>query len=158
MSKYYGLLGGVAYSLSFSIAGIFAANKIDKSNNRSKILGITCILWSLSSILTGSINSLLVLAVCRVMLGIAQSAAEPTMYSLMSDYFPAKRQASVNGALEAATYVGTACSSLFVLITAKYGWRMSYNIMGIAGVIIGMLTLAIVKEPKRKRVIVKAKK
>jgi MFS family permease len=68
LSKYYGLLSGVAFSLSYSISGIFYGMAIDKYN-RSKILSLACIGWSLTSLITGRVNSLAVLAVMRFALG-----------------------------------------------------------------------------------------
>ena len=74
-------------SLSFSIAGIFAGMAIDKFN-RVRILSLACIVWSGTSLVIGSVNSLVVLGLMRLLMGISLSACEPASYSIVSDYFP----------------------------------------------------------------------
>jgi len=45
--KYYGFISGFAFSLSFSIAGIFAGNAVDKGQ-RVRILSLAVLLHSLA--------------------------------------------------------------------------------------------------------------
>ena len=87
LPQYYGLLSGMTQSFSFSIAGIFAGMAIDKFN-RVRILSLACILWSSTSLIIGSVNSLVVLGLMRVLMGISLSACEPATYSIVADYFP----------------------------------------------------------------------
>ena len=47
LSSWYGFLSGMAFSLSFSVAGIFAGMAVGKYN-RTKLLGISVMLWSLT--------------------------------------------------------------------------------------------------------------
>jgi MFS family permease len=87
LPKYYGLLSGPTQSLSFSIAGIFTGMAIDRFN-RVRILALACIVWSSTSLVTGSVNSLVVLGLMRVLMGISLSACELSTYSIVADYFP----------------------------------------------------------------------
>ena len=121
---------------------------VDKTN-RIKLLTGACVLWSLTSIATGSFNSLLVLGIMRFLLGFTQSVAEPAMYSLVGDYFPENKISTINGILVTGSYLGASCSSLSIMLTARFGWRNCYNIMGAFGVFFGLLGLIFVREPKR---------
>jgi len=103
--------------LSFAIAGIFWGIAADKGN-RALITSIACIAWSISSFVTGSVDSLAVLAAMRLLLGIAQSAAEPTMFSIVADYFPASKQATANSILHAGPFIGSGLSSLSIIMIA----------------------------------------
>jgi hypothetical protein len=38
-------------------------------------------------------------------------------------------------------------SSLSILLISKYGWKMSYGIMGIIGMFFGISTILFIKEP-----------
>ena len=146
---YYGLLSGVAFSLSYAIAGIFSGIAVDRGN-RAKILSLACVIWSLSSVVTGKINSLAVLGIMRITLGFSQSAAEPAMYSLISNYFPAHMISTANSVLMTGCYLGGGFSSLSVNLVKALGWRESFSIIGFFGITIGILSLIILKEPQRK--------
>jgi MFS family permease len=71
------------------------------------------------------------------------------MYSLVGDYFPENKISTINGILVTGSYLGASCSSLSIMLTARFGWRNCYNIMGAFGVFFGLLGLIFVREPKR---------
>lgn len=135
-------------SLSFSIAGIFAGMAIDKFN-RVRILSIACITWSGTSLVIGSVNSLVVLGVMRLLMGVSLSACEPASYSIVSDYFPSKFRSRANGLITSGAYMGSAFSCLMVTIINMMGWRGAYKFMGSIGVAVGLLGLIFIREPKR---------
>jgi MFS family permease len=68
LPKYYGILSGAGFSLSYAFFGLLWGQASDKYN-RKWIVALACIGWSLTSIGTGSINSLAVLALMRFILG-----------------------------------------------------------------------------------------
>ena len=121
---------------------------VDKSN-RIKLLAGACVAWSLTSIATGSFDSLLILGIMRFLLGFAQSVHKPAMYSIIADYFPENKISTINGLLVTGSYLGASCSSLSIMLTARFGWRNTFNIMGAFGILIGLLGLIFVKEPLR---------
>ena len=53
--------------------------------NRKKLVSLACIGFSACSIVTGSTNSLLVVAIMRAILGAFQGAFEPAAFSIVSD-------------------------------------------------------------------------
>ena len=65
---YYGLLSGAAFTLAHSIASLFAGQFADR-NNRKVMPGISCILWSASTVASGVFNSFALLFVLRFVLG-----------------------------------------------------------------------------------------
>jgi predicted MFS family arabinose efflux permease len=64
MDKYFGLLSGFAYSLSFSISGILMGISM-KNFSRKKILISTFLIGSLSFMIMGSVNSFYMLFLMR---------------------------------------------------------------------------------------------
>tara|TARA_B110000285_G_C14562362_1_gene354075 strand:- start:67 stop:324 length:258 start_codon:yes stop_codon:yes gene_type:complete len=84
----------------------------------------------------------------RLVLGIASSAVEPTMYSLVSDYVPQKRISTVNSLMAAGSYLGAGLSSVCIYIIAARGWRASFKYTGFFGLILAFLSFLFVKEPK----------
>jgi MFS family permease len=61
-------LSGLAFSLSKSVFGVLAGNIIDKYNRKRLIIAAS-IGWSICTLITGSVNSLLVLGIMRFLLG-----------------------------------------------------------------------------------------
>ena len=85
----------------------------------------------------------------RVIHGAMNSATGPLTYSLVADYVPPERRATANAVLGTAVYAGVSLSSLSILLIKRAGWRFSYQFMGAAGIVLGLLTALIVKEPKK---------
>ena len=85
----------------------------------------------------------------RILHAVANAATMPVQFSLVSDYVHPNNRSLANSILNSAAYVGIALSSLTILMIDKIGWRQSFNVMGIAGMILGVATLLFVKEPER---------
>ena len=145
---YYGLLSGLAFSLSQSVLGVFGGIAVDKFN-RKLLLGFATVAWSLSTVITGSVDSLVVLAVMRFLMGAMMSAYEPAMYSLVTDYFPPEKHATANSIAAAGTYIGAGLCSLSVIMIKALGWRNTLNTIGGFGIVFGLACLLFVKEPIR---------
>jgi MFS family permease len=111
----YGLLSGLAFTLSFSICGIFAGYFSDKTNRRV-LMGAACVLWSICTLLTGLINSFPVLFVLRFGLGIFESAFNPCAYSIISDLFAPSYRTTANSVFNLGIYFGGALASLSTLM------------------------------------------
>ena len=148
MSNWYGLLSGPAFSLSYAVAGIFVASLIQRSNRKLLLAG-ACIIWSTSSLVSSATNSFAVIFAMRFILGLFVSATEPVAFSLIGDYFPASIRTTANGVLGAGTYIGSASAAQFGYSTKAYGWRAAYATAGGFGAIVGLLSLLIMKDPRK---------
>jgi MFS family permease len=148
LTKYYGLLSGAGFSITFSVAGVFWGILSEKMS-RKRIVGLSCLVWSMTNIITGNTNSLFVLAAMRAVLGVAQAAYEPAAYSLIADQVPKKQLPSANSAIIASLFMGGGLCALNILLISRVGWRMCLNIMGGIGLAIGGASLLLMKEPER---------
>lgn len=110
----YSLLSGPAFSISYSVAGIFMGLAVDKVN-RKQLLAFACIMWSITSIISGSTSSFLVLCLMRFFTGMCVSATEPASFSILGDYFPKRLRTTANSLMNTASYLGSGISSLIVL-------------------------------------------
>mmetsp|Transcript_38 Transcript_38/g.69 ORF Transcript_38/g.69 Transcript_38/m.69 type:complete len:197 (-) Transcript_38:109-699(-) len=144
----YGLLSGPAFSISYCIAGLFMGILVDKVN-RKTLVSTACIVWSLSTILSGFTDSFYVLCLMRFVLGMSVSCTDPAAYSILGDYFPKRLRSTSNSIMNTANYIGAGISSLIVLVVAKFGWRFSYQLVGGMGLVFGLLNLFLVREPER---------
>lgn len=148
MHLYYGLISSFVFSSSYSTLGVWAGVLSGKMN-RKILLGVSCILWSLTSVGAGAINSFVFFILMRFALGAFESACNPASYSIIADYFPPAYRSTANAIETSGSYVGGGIASFSVILIAKYGWRGMYQILGWLGVIVGAASLFLIKEPKR---------
>lgn len=115
MDRYYGTLAGLAYSVPNSICGLFVS-LMPKGFNRKYLLAAVTVIAGLSMSLTGWVNSILVLALMRMLHAACQSVTNPLLYSITADYFPKNRRGTANSILQSANNIGIAMSSLSIII------------------------------------------
>ena len=148
MNIYFGLIASFVFSSSYSTLGVYSG-VLSSKVNRKMLLGISIILWSATTFFAGALNSFFFFCFMRFCLGAFESACNPASYSLISDYFPVSYRSTANAVETAGSYVGGGLSSLCVILISKYGWRAMYKIAGITGIIMGIFSLIVLKEPER---------
>lgn len=146
--QYYGVLSGATFSLSYAVCGIFAGVISDKVN-RKVFAGLSCVLWSTTTLLTGLIDSFPLFFLFRFLLGIFESAFNPCAYGIISDYFHPQYRTTANSLYNGAIYLGGALSSLATIMINGLGWRGTYILIGSVGIGAGILGLFFIMEPKR---------
>jgi MFS family permease len=144
-----GMLGGLAFALFYTTFGLPVAWLCDRFR-RVSIMAAACAVWSLFTAGCGLATSFAQLAFCRVMVGVGEAGGSPPSYSLISDYFPPKARgtglALYSLGVPAGTMLGVA---LGARVAADYGWRMAFFVVGLPGVLLALLMLIVVREPKR---------
>ena len=89
-----GFLFGTAFGVFYSVVGI-PMGKLADSWNRKNLISIGLALWRLMTFLSGTAKSFLSLSIYRFGVGIGESSASPSAYSLLSDYLSPKVIATV---------------------------------------------------------------
>ncbi len=151
-----GLLTGFAFAIFYTLFGIPVAALADRFN-RVRIIAAACALWSLFSAACGLATGFFSLAAARIGVGVGEAGGSPPSYSVISDYFPPEKRGAGLALYSLGVPFGTmfgAASGGF--IAAKLGWRAAFFIVGGAGLFLAPLLLAVVKEPPRGRLDVKA--
>ena len=98
---------------------------------------------------TGAVNSFAMLCVMRVVHALLNTSSNPLSFSLVSDYFPPEKRATANSIIQAGNYLGVGVSSFSVLLISMFGWRVQYMIMAAISGLLGLVTMAAIKEPER---------
>jgi predicted MFS family arabinose efflux permease len=80
-----------------------------------------------------------------------EAGYNPAAYGLISDYFHPNYRATVNSLYNGAIYLGGALSSLAIIMITAVGWRTTYVLIGVTGIVSGCLGLFFILEPKRGR-------
>ncbi len=144
-----GILGGLAFALLYTIAGIPLA-RLAEAFNRVMIVGVTTAVWSILTALCGLAPSFIVLLLCRFGIGISEAGASPAIQSLIGDYFPPDRRASALAVSTLGGPVGViAGAALAGMVANAYGWRVAFFVIGIPGVLLALAFVMCVKEPDR---------
>ncbi len=146
-----GLLAGLAFALFYALMSIPIARWADVSN-RKNILAGALIIWSGMTALCGAATGFVSLFLARLGVGIGEAGGSPPSYSIMADYFKPSERARAMGIYFTGAVLGTG-GGLIVggLLGEWLGWRMTFFVLGVPGVLLGVLLYFTVKEPPRGR-------
>lgn len=144
-----GVLTGLAFAVFYTGFGIPVAWLADRAN-RVRIIAAACAIWSLFSAACGLANNFVQLLIYRIGVGVGEAGGSPPSYSLISDYFApqdrGKALALYSLGVPFGSMVGSAAGGW---IAANYGWRTAFYAVGLPGVLLALLLLVVVREPKR---------
>ena len=143
-----GVIGGPAFGLIYSLAGIPIARLAERSN-RVTLISIACGIWSAMTMVCGLASSFALLALARAGMGGAEGAVSPVSYSLVSDYFPPRQRGMALSLLMASS----PCAQLVApiaggFIAMHYGWRTAFFAAGLPGLVIAILIRLTTREPR----------
>jgi MFS family permease len=145
-----GLLMGPAFVVLYVLMGVPFARLADRSS-RIRIIVAGCMMWSIATASTGLATGPVTLTLARVAVGLGEAAFLAPAYSLLSDYFKPERRGLAFAILGLATYIGQIGGQAGgPMIAAEHGWRMAFFAIGTPGVVLGLLALALIREPARE--------
>jgi len=144
-----GLLGGVAFGSFYAVFGLPIARLVDRFNRRN-LLALSIFLWSGMTALCGAVGSFAGLFAARAGVAIGEAGGSPSTASLLSDYFAPRERARAFAVLTMAIPVSIMTGYILGgLLNDLYGWRMAFVAIGLPGVLVALLVLAVVREPVR---------
>lgn len=141
------LLGTTSFVIFYTILGIPLGRYADRGS-RTRIIAIGVIIWSLFSGLTAFANDFWTLFACRVMVGVGEAALGPAAISLLSDFFPPVRRATVTSIYSMGIAIGAGLAALLGGNLSQFGWRTAFMIVGFPGAVFGILVF-FMREPAR---------
>jgi len=144
-----GLLGGITFALFYGTLGLPIAMLADRFNRRN-IIAISCAIWSVMTVLSGLAVSFWQLAAARVGVGIGEAGGTPPAHSMLADLYPMKERGRAMGIYAMGIPIGVLFG--FLLggnIAAHYGWRASFLVVGLPGLLFALLVRFTLAEPVR---------
>jgi predicted MFS family arabinose efflux permease len=144
-----GFITGGAFAIVYTIAGIPLGRLIDTGKRRT-ILAATLLVWSGMTMCCGLARNYALLLVARMGVGIGEAGSMPATMSVVGDLYPLEKRSGAIGLIYACATLGVAVS----LVVGGYlesviGWRSTFVVVGLPGIIIGLLFLFSVPEPQR---------
>ena len=144
-----GLLGGIAFALFYTIAGIPIARWADVGV-RKNIVALAILIWSGMTMMTSTAKSFGGLLLARVGVGIGEAGCSPPIHSMISDYFPENKRATALAIYAMGIPIGGAIGTLAGGWIGEYsGWRMAFLLVGCPGIILSLVVYLTIREPVR---------
>ncbi len=157
-----GFLYGTAFAVFYAIFGIPLGRLADVWNRRSLIaIGLT--FWSGMTALSGLARSFAQLGAARIGVGVGEASASPAAFSMLSDYFPAARRATVLAIYSSGIYIGAGLGlGIGGLVVDRWdatwvgaeaplglrGWQVAFFVVGLPGLLLA-LWVRTLREPVR---------
>ncbi|WP_020400796.1 spinster family MFS transporter [Kordiimonas gwangyangensis] len=144
-----GLLSGFSFAIFYTTLGLPIARLADRYNRRN-IIAIALTVWSGMTALSGMTQNFMQLLAARMGVGVGEAGGSPPAHSMISDMFEAKRRATALAVYSAGLYLGILLGyTSGGIVGQEYGWRMTFLIVGIPGILLALLLRFTVKEPPR---------
>jgi MFS family permease len=144
-----GLLTGLAFAMLYTILGLPIARWSERGDRRL-IISVALMVWSGFTLLSGLVRSYAQLLICRVGVGIGEAGCGPPALSLISEYTPRHRRAMAMAIfMLGAPLGGLAGMSIGGIVASTLGWRSALLIAGAPGVVLAVLLLFVLVEPRR---------
>ncbi|MDB5392640.1 MAG: transporter [Rhodospirillales bacterium] len=144
-----GLLSGLSFAIFYALAGLPLGAAADRLNRRNLI--VVCLtLWSGMTAVCGLSRTFVQLLVARIGVGIGEAGGAPAAMAMISDLFPARQRATAISAFYLASPVGAmAALAAGGWVAGHYGWRWAFLAAGVPGLILALVLLLTVREPRR---------
>ena len=116
---------------------------------RKYVITIGAVIWSALTWLTAFVGSFPQLLMARASMSFAEGCFNPSSYALLTDTAPKPKHGIVLGLMSITYPIGTAAALVLASAIGTENWRKPFIIFGIIGIILGVLVLFIVREPRR---------
>jgi predicted MFS family arabinose efflux permease len=144
-----GRIGGLYFALFYCCISIPVGWLADRTN-RSRVLAISCAIWSAATMWCGGATGYLQFAIAYMTVGFGEAGGVPPSYSIISDYFPPGRRGRALGLYNIGPPIGAALGIAFgASIAAAFSWRYAFVMLGSTGLIAVIGILILVPEPHR---------
>jgi ACS family hexuronate transporter-like MFS transporter len=121
----------ISYAIMFTVSGRI----MDMIGGR-KGLAVSLGIWSLASCLHGTMSGFIQLLSYRFLLGAGEGGCFPGAAKIVHDYFDKSKRAFANGIAIGGSALGAvAAPPLVIWVSNQYGWRWSFLVPGIIGIL-----------------------
>lgn len=147
-----GFLMGPAFVIVYSIAGVPIAWAADKAGRKS-IIAAGLAVWSAVTALTGFATTMVHLFFVRILLGVGEASNMAPSSALIGDMFAQRHRVMAMAVFAAGGPVAIMIFYPIIgWIAQHHGWRYAYPLMGLIGLLVAIVILLFVHEPRRELV------
>ncbi|WP_250455639.1 MFS transporter [Caballeronia sp. ATUFL_M2_KS44] len=143
-----------AFSWAYVLSQVPAGWLLDRFGAR-RVYASSIFLWSLFTLLQSTIGVLgsaaaavSALFALRFMMGAAEAPAFPANAKVVASWFPTKERGTASAIFNSAQYFAAVVfTPLMAWLTHAFGWHHVYIVMGIAGLMLAVIWLSVMKNP-----------
>lgn len=144
-----GLLSGLSFALFYATFGIPIARFADRGSRRL-VMALSIGVWSAATAVCGLAQNVVQLFVARMFVGVGEAGFTPTGLALIADYFPNSKRGFVTGIVTMGPMFGMMLGLIVGGWAAiEFGWRTTFMLVGLPGVVFALVFWLVVKEPWR---------
>jgi MFS family permease len=115
-------------------------------------LAVAVTWWSIATVLTATANGIAALTGYRLLLGVGEAGAYPSGTKINIAWFPRSERAIAASIFDSGSRIGAALSLPIVAwIIGSFGWRMSFAVTGLLGIVWVVLWLLIYRDPEKHK-------
>lgn len=145
-----GLMTGFAFAVFYTVLGLPIARLADRTS-RPLIISVALGIWSLFTVLSGFATNITQMLLARIGVGVGEAGCSPPAHSLISDINPKDKRASALAFYALGIPIGAVLgTSAGGVLAGEFGWRMAFVICGLPGVILAIITLFTLVEPRAR--------
>lgn len=145
-----GLLGGLSFSLFYTVMGLPLARIADVWN-RKMLLICSIIAWSVMCVLCGLAPTFWILLLARIGVAIGEAGATPASHSILSDRFAPKLRGTALSIFSVGIYLGHLVAFTYGgWLNDFAGWRWTFILIGAPGLLVALVCATFLKEPVRE--------
>lgn len=144
-----GLLTGLGFALVFTLTGLSAGRLADKVN-RTYLLAASAICWCILTAISGLATGFFMLLAMRMIIAVAEAPVTSASLSLLADSYPIQRRSfAISCFTSGATFAAIIALTIGAHWVEQYGWRHTFFIISIPALLISLLFLFVLPEPRR---------
>lgn len=148
-----GAMSGLAFAVFYTLLGLPIARYAERGN-RPRIIAVALALWSGFTALCGLAQNFVQLVLFRIGVGIGEAGCTPPAHSLITDYVPKEKRASALAFYSMGTPLGSLVGmALGGVIADAYGWRWAFIVCGLPGIVLAIVVMLTLVEPRVKQVL-----
>lgn len=144
------LLAGYAFSVVYSIAGLYLGALADRTH-RPRLIAMGLLIWSGATVASGLSQNFWQLGVARIFVAFGEATLTPASVAMLADVFRPRQRSSALGIY----YLGIPIGASLCLVIANLlwpipwiGWRGCF--LGLGGIGLAMVgVLMLVRDPQR---------
>ncbi|GAA5040719.1 putative MFS family arabinose efflux permease [Thermocatellispora tengchongensis] len=145
-----GLLSGVAFAAVYATLTIpvgWMADRVD----RTRIIAVATASWSVISATCGLAGNFWHLLISRMGVAVGEAGATPSAHSIASDLYPPERRGFAIATIQAGSPLGLLLAfAVGGLIAQEYGWRAAFYASAVPGLVMTVLVLAVMRDPRAR--------
>ncbi|MDP3519715.1 MAG: MFS transporter [Hydrogenophaga sp.] len=126
-------------ALTVSLGALPIAVLVDRWS-RTRSIMIMGTVWSAATMACGLATGYLQLFLARLTVGLGEAGYGPAGSALLASRFPARMHGFILGAFQAAGGIGSIIGVVLGgYITARWGWRAAFGVVGVPGLILALM-------------------